>query len=63
MVYTCGYFQDWGDGLDAAQAQKLDMICRKLRLQPGETMLDIGSGWGALACHAARHYGVARHSA
>ena len=37
---------------------KLDMICRKLRLQPGETMLDIGSGWGSLACHAARHYGV-----
>jgi cyclopropane-fatty-acyl-phospholipid synthase len=58
MVYTCGYFHDWSDCLAAAQAQKLDMVCRKLRLQPGETMLDIGSGWGALACHAARHYGV-----
>ena len=61
MVYTCAYFHDWGDSLDAAQTQKLDMICRKLRLKPGETMLDIGSGWGALACHAARHYGVEGH--
>jgi cyclopropane-fatty-acyl-phospholipid synthase len=59
MVYTCAYFHRWDDSLDVAQAQKLDMICRKLRLQPGQTMLDIGSGWGALACHAARHYGVA----
>ncbi|HYA73425.1 MAG TPA: cyclopropane-fatty-acyl-phospholipid synthase family protein [Roseiarcus sp.] len=58
MVYSCAYFHDWSDSLDAAQTQKLDMICRKLRLQPGETMLDIGSGWGSLACHAARHYGV-----
>ncbi len=58
MVYTCAYFHHWSDDLDAAQANKLDMICRKLRLQPGETMLDIGSGWGSLACHAARHYGV-----
>jgi cyclopropane-fatty-acyl-phospholipid synthase len=58
MVYTCAYFHDWSDGLDAAQANKLDMVCRKLRLKAGETMLDIGSGWGSLACHAARHYGV-----
>jgi cyclopropane-fatty-acyl-phospholipid synthase len=58
MVYTCAYFHDWNDGLDAAQANKLDMVCRKLRLKAGETMLDIGSGWGSLACHAARHYGV-----
>ncbi len=58
MVYTCGYFHDWSDSLDTAQANKLDMVCRKLRLKPGETMLDIGSGWGSLACHAARHYGV-----
>jgi cyclopropane-fatty-acyl-phospholipid synthase len=58
MVYTCGYFHDWSDSLDTAQANKLDMVCRKLRLKAGETMLDIGSGWGSLACHAARHYGV-----
>src|SRR5208283_6241295 len=57
MVYTCAYFHDWSDDLDAAQRQKLDMTCRKLRLQPGETLLDIGSGWGSLACHAAEHYG------
>jgi cyclopropane-fatty-acyl-phospholipid synthase len=58
MVYSCAYFHRWDDSLDAAQAQKLDMVCRKLRLRPGEAMLDIGSGWGALAFHAARHYGV-----
>jgi len=58
MVYTCGYFHDWSDDLDKAQANKLDMICRKLRLKPGDAMLDIGSGWGALACHAAEHYGA-----
>lgn len=58
MVYTCAYFHDWNDDLDKVQRQKLDMICRKLRLKPGETMLDIGSGWGSLACHAARHFGV-----
>ncbi len=58
MVYTCGYFHDWSDSLDAAQKNKLDMICRKLRLKPGDTMLDIGSGWGSLACHAARYYGA-----
>ena len=58
MVYSCAYFHDWSDDLDTAQVNKLDMVCRKLRLKPGETMLDIGCGWGALACHAARHYGV-----
>jgi cyclopropane-fatty-acyl-phospholipid synthase len=58
MVYTCAYFHDWGDSLDAAQTNKLDMVCRKLRLKPGETMLDVGCGWGALSCHAAQHYGV-----
>ena len=59
MVYTCAYFQpDWHDDLARAQADKLDMICRKLRLKPGERLLDIGCGWGALICHAARHYGV-----
>jgi cyclopropane-fatty-acyl-phospholipid synthase len=58
MVYTCGYFHDWSDSLETAQRNKLDMICRKLRLKPGDRMLDIGSGWGSLACHAARHYGA-----
>jgi len=58
MVYTCGYFRDWDNDLATAQRDKLDMICKKLRLQPGETLLDIGSGWGALVCHAAQHYGV-----
>ncbi|WP_262273591.1 class I SAM-dependent methyltransferase [Microvirga yunnanensis] len=59
MVYTCAYFQpDWHDDLARAQRDKLDMICRKLRLRPGERLLDIGCGWGALICHAAQHYGV-----
>ncbi len=58
MVYTCAYFRDWGNDIATAQRDKLDMICRKLRLKPGETLLDIGSGWGALVCHAAQHYGV-----
>jgi cyclopropane-fatty-acyl-phospholipid synthase len=61
MVYTCAYFKDWDNDLATAQADKLDMICRKLRLQPGETLLDIGCGWGALVCHAAMHFGVHAH--
>lgn len=61
MVYSCAYFHDWEDALEAAQSQKLDMTCRRLRLKPGETLLDIGCGWGALVCHAARHYGVKAH--
>jgi cyclopropane-fatty-acyl-phospholipid synthase len=61
MVYSCAYFHDWSDDLEKAQIQKLDMICRKLRLKPGETVLDIGCGWGAFACHAAQNYGVKVH--
>jgi cyclopropane-fatty-acyl-phospholipid synthase len=61
MVYTCAYFHDWGDDLDQAQIQKIDMVCRKLRLKPGEALLDIGCGWGAFACHAAQRYGVKVH--
>lgn len=61
MVYTCAYFTDWDNSLEQAQFDKLDMVCRKLRLQPGERMLDIGCGWGALVCHAAEHYGVLAH--
>ena len=62
-VQTCALpiFRDWNNDLATAQADKLDMICRKLRLKPGERLLDIGCGWGALVCHAARHYGVRAH--
>ena len=58
MVYSCAYFEDASTGLDAAQEAKLDHICRKLALRPGEKFLDIGCGWGALVLHAAKHYGV-----
>jgi cyclopropane-fatty-acyl-phospholipid synthase len=58
MVYSCAYFRAPDDSLDVAQAQKLDHICRKLRLQPGERFLDIGCGWGALILWAAERYGV-----
>ena len=61
MVYSCGYFTDWSNDIATAQRDKLDMICRKLRLKPGDTFLDIGCGWGALVCHAAQHYGVRAH--
>jgi len=58
LVYSCAYFRHGDDTLEAAQVQKLDHICRKLRLAPGERLLDIGCGWGALAMHAAERYGV-----
>jgi len=61
MQYSCGYFTDWNNSLEQAQRDKLEMICRKLRLQPGERMLDIGCGWGGLICHAALNYGVQAH--
>ncbi len=61
MVYTCAYFTNWKNSLDQAQHDKLEIICRKLRLQKGDRFLDIGSGWGALICHAAKHHGVAAH--
>ena len=61
MVYSCAYFTDWGNGIAQAQADKLEMICRKLRLKPGERFLDIGCGWGGLICHAAKTYGVSAH--
>jgi cyclopropane-fatty-acyl-phospholipid synthase len=57
MSYSCAYWQH-ADDLEQAQFNKLDMICRKLELQPGERVLDIGCGWGGLAYHAAKHYGV-----
>jgi len=58
MVYSCAYFHSPEDDLDAAQERKLDYLCRKLRLKPGQRLLDIGCGWGGLVMHAARHYGV-----
>jgi cyclopropane-fatty-acyl-phospholipid synthase len=58
MVYTCAYFDEPAMTLDDAQRAKLDLVCRKLRLQPGERVVEAGCGWGALAIHMARHYGV-----
>ena len=58
MVYSCAYFRSAEDSLDEAQEAKLDLICRKLRLKPGERLLDIGCGWGGLIMYAAEHYGV-----
>jgi cyclopropane-fatty-acyl-phospholipid synthase len=58
MVYTCAYFRSENETLDSAQESKLDLICRKLRLEPGQLLLDIGCGWGALIMHAASRYGV-----
>ncbi|MFP5419364.1 MAG: class I SAM-dependent methyltransferase [Gammaproteobacteria bacterium] len=57
-VYSCAYFQTPDMSLEAAQLAKLDHICRKLNLQPGERLLDIGCGWGGLILHAAENYGV-----
>ncbi len=60
-VYSCAYFTSADESLDQAQRNKLGHICRKLRLRPGERLLDIGCGWGALVCWAARHHGVRAH--
>lgn len=57
MTYTCGYWKD-ADNLDGAQEAKLDLICKKLYLEPGMTILDIGCGWGSFAKFAAENYGV-----
>ena len=58
MVYTCAYFASPAVTLEQAQSAKLDLICRKLQLQRGDTVVEAGCGWGALAIHMARHYGV-----
>jgi cyclopropane-fatty-acyl-phospholipid synthase len=58
LVYSCAYFEEANATLAEAQVAKLDLICRKLRLRPGDSFLDMGCGWGALICHAAKHYAV-----
>ncbi len=58
MVYSCAYFASEDDTIEEAQTRKLDVICRKLELQPGDRLLDIGCGWGSLLIHAASNYGV-----
>ena len=58
MVYTCAYYADDHMTLDEAQRAKLDLVCRKLQLRAGEEVVEAGCGWGALALHMARHYGV-----
>ncbi len=58
MLYTCAYFPEPDDSLDVAQIAKMDLICRKLRLQPGQTVVEAGCGWGALARYMAKQYGV-----
>jgi cyclopropane-fatty-acyl-phospholipid synthase len=61
MIYSCAYFEHPLQSLEQAQCNKLDYICRKLRLHAGEHFLDIGCGWGALVCWAAKYYGVQAH--
>jgi cyclopropane-fatty-acyl-phospholipid synthase len=58
LVYSCAYFDSPQDTLEAAQARKLELICRKLSLRPGDRLLDIGCGWGSLLLHAAEYHGV-----
>jgi cyclopropane-fatty-acyl-phospholipid synthase len=61
MLYSCAYFADGSNPeaeLEDAQLAKIDLICRKLRLRPGDRLLDVGCGWGALIMHATRYYGV-----
>ena len=61
MLYSCAYFTSMQNSLEQAQRDKLEMICRKLKLQPGDRFLDIGCGWGGLVCYAATNYNVKAH--
>ena len=58
MVYTSGFFRDESETVEQAQDNKLDLVCRKLMVRPGDEMLDIGCGWGTLALHAAKNFGA-----
>jgi cyclopropane-fatty-acyl-phospholipid synthase len=58
MAYTCAYYPTPAATLDEAQTAKMDHVCRKVRLRPGESVVEAGCGWGALGLHMARHYGV-----
>ena len=58
MAYTCAVYPDEAATLEEAQEEKVDLVCRKLDLQPGQRLLDVGCGWGTMVVHAARHYGV-----
>jgi cyclopropane-fatty-acyl-phospholipid synthase len=58
LVYTCAYFESPAQSLERAQIAKMELVCRKLGLRPGETVVEAGCGWGALALHMARHHGV-----
>ena len=57
LTYSSGYFCDFNDSMEKASVQKLDRICKKLELDPGDQILEIGTGWGSFAIHAATHYG------
>ena len=58
LVYSCAYFDEPMGDLELAQRRKVDLVCRKLQLQPGQRLLDVGCGFGSLLRHAARHYGI-----
>lgn len=58
MVYSCAYWESPDGTLEAAQRDKLELVCRKLALTPGQRLLDVGCGWGSMAVHAAREHGV-----
>lgn len=58
MIYTSAFFKTLEDTLEDAQRQKMDLVCKKLHLQEGEELLDLGCGWGTLVCHAAKYFGA-----